>query len=119
VEERQAEADKDKALKFAQMANLKTLKAVHIPSPKMREFGTLVKHRKSLDQRGNRLKNSIRSLFVNHGIQINEGATLDPQVTDLPRHDTIWFGPLYTPKCRMLRSLSVVRVTPSLYAPHS
>ena len=65
--------DKDDALKFAQMANLKTLKAVHVPSPKMREFRTLVKHRKSLDQRINRLKNSIRSLFVNHGIQIDHG----------------------------------------------
>ena len=65
--------DKDDALKLAQMANLKSLKRVHIPAPKMREFRTLVKHRKSLDQRINRLKNSIRSLFVNHGIQIDHG----------------------------------------------
>ena len=42
--------DKDDALKLAHMANLKSLKPVHIPSPKMREFRTLVKHRKSLDQ---------------------------------------------------------------------
>jgi len=65
--------DKDDAFKLAQMANLKSLKPVHIPSPAMREFRTLVKHRKSLDQRINRLKNSIRSLFVNHGIQIDHG----------------------------------------------
>jgi transposase len=65
--------DKDDAFKLAQMANLKSLKPVHIPSPKMREYRTLVKHRKSLDQRINRLKNSIRSLFVNHGIQIDHG----------------------------------------------
>ena len=52
---------------------MKTLKPVHIPSPKMREFRALVKHRKSLDQRINRLKNSIRSVFVNHGIQIDHG----------------------------------------------
>ena len=65
--------DKDDAFKLAQMANLKSLKPVHIPSPKMREYRTLIKHRKSLDQRINRLKNSIRSLFVNHGIQIDHG----------------------------------------------
>jgi transposase len=65
--------DRDDALKLAQMANLKSLKPVHIPSPRMREYRTLVKHRKSLDQRINRLKNSIRSLFVNHGIQIDHG----------------------------------------------
>lgn len=65
--------DKDDALKLAQMATMKSLKPVHIPSPQMREFRTLVKYRKTLDQRINRLKNTIRSLFANHGIQIDSG----------------------------------------------
>ena len=65
--------DKDDALKLAQMSMLKGLKPVHVPSREGREFRGLVKYRKSLDQRINRLKNSIRSLFANHGIAIDSG----------------------------------------------
>ena len=61
--------DKDDALKLARMAMLGMLTAVHIPTPDVRERRTLIKYRKTLDQRINRVKNSIRSLFANRGIQ--------------------------------------------------
>ncbi len=44
-----------------------------MPSPEHREFRSLVKYRKSLDQRINKLKNAIRAWFVNHGISIDAG----------------------------------------------
>ena len=65
--------DKDDALKLARMVAMKELKPVHMPSPEHREFRSLVKYRKSLDQRINKLKNSIRAWFVNHGITIDSG----------------------------------------------
>lgn len=65
--------DKDDALKLARMATLDGLKPVHVPRPEVRELRGLVKYRKSLNQRINRLKNSIRSLFANHGIPIDAG----------------------------------------------
>jgi transposase len=65
--------DKDDALKLARMAAMKELKAVHMPSEKHREFRSLVKYRKTLDQRINKMKNAIRAWFVNHGISIDAG----------------------------------------------
>ena len=65
--------DKDDALKLARMVAMKELKPVHMPSPEHREFRSLVKYRKSLDQRVNKLKNTIRAWFVNHGIAIDSG----------------------------------------------
>jgi transposase len=65
--------DKDDALKLARMVAIKELKPVHMPSPEHREFRSLVKYRKSLDQRVNKLKNAIRAWFVNHGITIDAG----------------------------------------------
>lgn len=65
--------DKDDAFKLARMAAMGELKAVHMPSPEHREFRTLVKYRKTLDGRINKTKNTIRALFVNHGIEIDRG----------------------------------------------
>jgi transposase len=65
--------DRDDALKLAKMAAMSSLKPVHIPSPDQRQFRSLVKYRKTLDQRINRTKNTIRSLFVNQGITIGKG----------------------------------------------
>lgn len=56
--------DRDDALKLARLAMLGELKPVHIPTRKGREHRSLIKYRKSLDQRINRFKNSIRSLFI-------------------------------------------------------
>jgi transposase len=65
--------DKDDALKLARMAAMNELKAVHMPSEAHREFRSLVKYRKTLDYRINKMKNTIRAWFVNHGISIDKG----------------------------------------------
>ena len=64
--------DKDDALKLARLAMMRQLKPVHVPTHQGREHRTLVKYRKTLDQRINRIKNSIRSLFANRGIAAGE-----------------------------------------------
>ncbi len=65
--------DKDDALKLARLAMMKQLKPVHVPRHEAREHRTLVKYRKTLDGRVNRIKNAIRSLFANRGIEIASG----------------------------------------------
>ncbi|MCA9195255.1 MAG: transposase [Planctomycetales bacterium] len=65
--------DKDDALKLARMAAIHELKAVHMPSEQHREFRSLVKYRKTLDWRINKIKCTIRAWFVNHGISIDQG----------------------------------------------
>ena len=65
--------DKDDALKLARMAAMNELKAVHMPSETHREFRSLVKYRKTLDHRINKMKCTIRAWFVNHGIGIDTG----------------------------------------------
>jgi transposase len=67
--------DKDDALKLARMAAMGELKPVHMPSEKHREFRSLVKYRKTLDNRINKCKCTIRAWFVNHGISIPTGET--------------------------------------------
>jgi transposase len=44
-----------------------------MPSQQHREFRSLVKYRKTLDQRINKTKNTIRAWFVNQGITIDTG----------------------------------------------
>lgn len=66
--------DRDDALKLARLVVMNEIKPVHVPSPQVREHRTLVKYRKSLDWRITRMKNSIRSLFANRGIEIDRGA---------------------------------------------
>jgi transposase len=66
--------DKDDALKLARLAMLDQLKAVHVPDQPTRQHRTLVKYRKTLDQRIGRVKSAIRSLFANQGIEIPRGA---------------------------------------------
>ena len=65
--------DRDDALKLARLAAMGELKSVYMPSPEHREFRSLVKYRKTLDQRINRMKCTIRAWFVNHGIEIDRG----------------------------------------------
>ncbi len=69
----QTQNDKDDALKLARMASMGELKAVHMPSEAHREFRSLVKYRKTLDQRINKMKCTIRAWFVNRGIAIDTG----------------------------------------------
>jgi transposase len=65
--------DKDDAVKLARLAMMRHLKPVHVPTHQVREHRTLVKYRKTLDGRINRIKNSIRSLFANRGLEIDRG----------------------------------------------
>ena len=65
--------DRDDALKLAKMAMMDALTPVHVPSPEVRQQRMLVKSRKKLDGRINRIKNSIRALFVGQGIEIDTG----------------------------------------------
>jgi transposase len=66
--------DKDDALKLARLVLLGQLKAVHMPDLATREHRSLIKYRKTLDQRIGRLKNTIRALFANRGIEISRGS---------------------------------------------
>jgi transposase len=68
--------DRDDALKLARMAASHELQAVHIPVPKMRELRAQIKFRKAIVRRMNRIKNSIRSIFVNQGISIERSLKL-------------------------------------------
>ena len=65
--------DRDDALKLARLALMGELSPVHIPEPLVRERRALIKYRKTLDYRINRIKNSIRSHFANRGIAIDTG----------------------------------------------
>ena len=65
--------DKDDALKLARMASMDQLKPVHMPSEAHREFRSLVKYRKTLDNRICKMKCTIRAWFVNHGVAIDTG----------------------------------------------
>ena len=65
--------DKDDALKLARMAVMGELKPVHMPSEAHREFRSLVKYRKTIDNRITKMKCTIRAWFVNHGIAIDGG----------------------------------------------
>lgn len=65
--------DRDDALKLAKLAALGQLVPVHIPAPAMREHRSLVKHRKQVVRRLTRVRNTIRSLFQQHGLPLPAG----------------------------------------------
>ena len=58
---------------YRPLAMMRQLRSVHVPRRQVREHRTLVKYRKTLDGRINRIRNSIRSLFANRGIEIDRG----------------------------------------------
>jgi len=55
--------DKDDALKLAKLAALDQISTVHVPIAAHRQYRSLVKYRKTLVHRVNRVQNTIRSLF--------------------------------------------------------
>ncbi len=55
--------DKDDALKLARLSVLGQLSSVHVPVAEMRQYRGLIKYRKTLVGRVNRIQNHIRSLF--------------------------------------------------------
>jgi transposase len=65
--------DKDDALKLAKLAALEQISSVHVPQADQRQYRSLVKYRKTLVHRVNRVQSTIRSLFDQQGISIPGG----------------------------------------------
>jgi transposase len=65
--------DKDDALKLAKLAALDQLVPVHIPAVETREHRWLVKYRKTIVGRINRIQNNIRAIFTQHGLSLPTG----------------------------------------------
>lgn len=65
--------DKDDALKLARLAALGQISPVYVPAAERRQYRHLVKYRKTLVNRINRIQNNIRSLFDQQGISIPQG----------------------------------------------
>jgi len=66
--------DRDDALKLARLASMGELVPTHVPTKSVRERRRLIKYRKKQVDRINSCKSSIRSIFVNQGIRISDGA---------------------------------------------
>jgi transposase len=66
--------DRDDALKLAKLAALGQLTPVHIPARAAREHRWLVKYRKTIVGRTNRVQNIIRAQFQQHGLPLPVGA---------------------------------------------
>jgi len=62
--------DRDDALKLAKLAALDQINPVYVPAPQSRQYRQLVKYRKTLVHRVNRIQNNIRALFDQQGIKI-------------------------------------------------
>lgn len=65
--------DKDDALKLAKLAALEQISSVHVPIAAHRQYRSLVKYRKTLVHRVNRVQSTLRSLFDQQGISIPGG----------------------------------------------
>ncbi len=65
--------DRDDALKIAKLAALGQLVSVYVPSASQREYRRLVKYRKVIVQRTNRVQNNIRAIFTQRGMTMIRG----------------------------------------------
>ena len=65
--------DRDDALKLAKLAALGQLVPVYIPSHQQREYRRLVKYRKVISGRMNRVQNNIRAIFAQRGMEMTRG----------------------------------------------
>jgi transposase len=62
--------DKDDALKLAKLTVLGQLPTAHMPSPQQRQRRRLVHHRRVLVDRRTAIKNQVRSIFSQQGLQL-------------------------------------------------
>jgi transposase len=97
--------DRDDAMKIAKLAALDQLVPVYIPGREQREFRSLVKYRKVVLGRRNRVQNHIRAIFEQRGMSMTRGLkawTLGRR-DELTRHskpladcsvDELWRGEL-------------------------
>jgi transposase len=60
--------DRDDALKLARLALHEQLTPVHTPAKRVREYRSLIKHRKTLVAQRNRIQNHVRALLVSQGL---------------------------------------------------
>jgi transposase len=65
--------DRDDALKLAQMAAMRQLPTVHMPSPAQRQKRRMIHQRRALVGRRTQIKNSIRSIFSQQGLALVRG----------------------------------------------
>ena len=65
--------DRDDALKLAKLAALEQLIPVYVPSQRQREYRRLVKYRKVIVDRINRIQNNIRAIFAQRGMSMVRG----------------------------------------------
>lgn len=65
--------DKDDALKLAKLAALDQILPVDVPVAERHQYRHLIKYRKTVVNRINRIQNNIRSLFDQQGISIPQG----------------------------------------------
>lgn len=65
--------DRDDALKLAKLAALDQINPVYVPAPQSRQYRHLVKYRKTVSNRVNRIQNNIRALFDQQGLKIPQG----------------------------------------------
>ena len=97
--------DRDDALKLAKLAALGQLVPVYIPAQQQREYRRLVKYRKVLTGRVNRIQNNIRAMFMQRGMPMTRGqkAWALQRIDELARHrkplaecslDELWRGEL-------------------------
>ena len=91
--------DRDDALKLARLAAMGELKSVYMPSPEHREFRSLVKYRKTLDQRINRMK--IRPWELTHRCG-DDGLCVSPGIRALASLTPLQAHPLRSPQNRIL-----------------
>lgn len=68
MEERQAETDKDDALKLAQLSAMNQLLTLQIPGAKVRQGRSLIGYRNTLVARRTAIKNHIRSILDRQGM---------------------------------------------------
>ncbi|EKV00203.1 transposase [Leptolyngbya sp. PCC 7375] len=97
--------DKDDALKLAKLAALEQINPVYVPAPETRQYRHLVKYRKVVVGRINRVQTAIRALFDQQGVKMPSGqrAWTVQGIDELGQHrrvltecdeNTLWRGEL-------------------------
>jgi transposase len=70
---RKTKTDRVDALKLARVSAMNQLPTVHMPSPAVRQWRSLIQYRQSLVGRRTKIKNTIRSLLESQGLKMPSG----------------------------------------------
>lgn len=65
--------DRRDALKLAQMSAMNQIETVHVPSPEVRAWRSLITYRRTLVKRRTQIKNNIRSILDREGLTMPSG----------------------------------------------